>query len=576
MSNIQLRDYQLEALEAVNREYKSKVRKQLIVLPTGTGKTIIFSAIAKDWNVRTLILAHRDELINQAVDKLKLFWADADVGVVKADRAEYDHQVVVGSVQSCMHKKRLARLKEQNFQLLIVDEAHHAAANSYQKIIKKLGFLRNSGKQLLLGFTATPDRCDKLGLGDTFQKIVFMRSISTMIDQGYLSKILGRRCLTSISLDKVRTTHGDFQIGDLAAAVNVQERNAYVVDKFLEYAKDRKAVAFCTDVQHCHDLAAAFNARGIPAKAVWGAMPIDDRRQTLTELKDGTIKVCTSCGVLTEGWDESSINCVLMARPTKSRGLYVQCIGRGLRLAVDKTDCLVIDYADEGHDLNSIMSLRKTMPELAIMRERHEQHITDKMDIPTSVPQEEVYDGSFDILGKSAFLWIDIGDGEFSLMDDDHAEIILTPVDGDRYMAYLWKDKVRENILDKPLPLDYARGVSEDYARQHLKIKYCESHTWLYGSSYRQPTEGQIKLLARYNISADGMSKAQAATKIREQLALHSKYLRQHGYDPITENQKFYLKSKGVKTDGLTKLEAMKMISLLKKGIHPSHGGQQV
>lgn len=317
MSQIELRDYQLEALKAVNREYKSKVRRQLIVLPTGTGKTIIFAAIVKEWNVRTLILAHRDELIQQAVAKIKLIWPEADIGIVKGDLQEYDHQIIVGSVQSCMHKKRLKHLKEQDFQLLIIDEAHHSAAASYQKIIKKLGFLRKTGKQLLLGFTATPDRSDKLGLGDTFQKIVFMRSISTMIQQGYLCPVSAKRCLTSVSLDGVHTTHGDFQRGQLAAAVNIKERNEFIADKYQLYADGRKAIGFCTDVQNCHDLAGSCNARGIPAKAIWGAMDSEARRRTIEEFKNGTIKVCTSCGVLTEGFDEPSINCILMARPTR-------------------------------------------------------------------------------------------------------------------------------------------------------------------------------------------------------------------------------------------------------------------
>ena len=244
---------------------------------------------------------------------------------MKADLAEYDHQIVVGSVQSCMYTKHIKRLKEQGFQVLIVDEAHHVAANSYQRIVKKLGFMRNTGKKLLLGFTATPERADNLGLGDTFQKIVFMRSVATMITQGYLCPVSARKCLTGVSLDGIRTQHGDFQVNDLATAINVHGRNEFIVDKYQHYGAERKAVAFCVDVQHCHDLAKSFNDRGIITKAVWGAMDLDDRRQTLAELKSGDIKVCTSCGVLTEGFDEPSINCILMARPTKSRGLYVQC-----------------------------------------------------------------------------------------------------------------------------------------------------------------------------------------------------------------------------------------------------------
>lgn len=570
MSQIELRDYQLEAVKSVQKEYKLKTRRQLIVLPTGTGKTIVFAAISKDFNKRTLILAHRDELIQQAVAKARLYWPEADIGIVKADLQEYDHQIVVGSVQSCMYKKRIKRLKEQGFQILIIDEAHHAVAASYQKIIKKLGFIRKTGKQLLLGFTATPERADNLGLGDTFQKIVFMRSIATMIAQGYLCPVSAHRCLTGVSLDGIRTLRGDFQVGDLATAVNIQGRNEFIVDKYQLHGEGRKAVAFCVDVQHCHDLAKAFNDRGITAKAVWGAMDLDERRRTLVELHDGTIKICTSCGVLTEGFDEPSINCILMARPTKSRGLYIQCVGRGLRTDMGKSDCLVLDFADQGHDLNSVMTLRNTMPEVIEASEREELLLKEETDKPSNVPVIEVYDGQFDILGRAAFLWVDIGDGEYSLMDDAYREIILSPVGDDKYMATLWRNDIKTDILDRPLPLDYARGVCEDYARQYLEIKYCESTSLLYSTNRLAPTDKQIKLLEKYGISADNMSKSQAAIAIRQYHAIHKKQLRQLAAVPLTDKQKFYLESQGIKTGGTSKIDAMRMISMLKKGIRPN------
>ena len=570
MSQIQLRDYQLEALEAVQKEYDLDIRRQLIVLPTGTGKTYLFAGITKHFNKRTLILAHRDELLKQAKDKIQKYWPESDIGIVQSSIEQYDHQIVIGSLQSCAYPHRIEQLKQQHFEVLIVDEAHHVAAECYQRILKQLGFMDESGTKLLLGFTATPERADKLGLGDTFQKIVFMRSIATMITQGYLCPVNARRCLTSVSLDKVGTIHGDFNLGQLISTVNVKERNEFIVSKYSKYACGRKAIAFCTNIQHCHDLAKAFNEHGIAAKAIWGNMHTHDREQTLEDLKYGNIDVCTSCGVLTEGFDEPTVNCILMARPTKSRGLYQQMLGRGLRPAEGKFDCLVIDFADEVHDLNSIMTLQKSLPELPKIEDDEEQQLKEKLSKPTNVPVFEVYDAAFNILGRSAFIWVDIGDGEYSLMDDDHKEIILEPVGDGNYTATLWNKSESLHIFEQALPLEYARTICEDYARQHLKIKYCESHTWLHNVGSLPPTEGQIKILAKHGISAKDMNKAQASIAIRKALALHNKQLRKYAGEPMTAKQKFYLESKGVKTAGMNKTEAIKMIALLKQGMRPA------
>lgn len=267
--SIKLREYQKECLDVVLREHASGKNRQLIILPTGSGKTIVMAAIAKRFNNKTLLLAHREELINQAVEKFKLFWPDVDIGVCMADRDDIDNQIVIGSVQSCSRSKRLERLKEKGFDLLMIDEAHHSASDSYQSVINTLGFDGGS-KKILLGVTATPQRSDKLELGETFTHVTFSRSISTMIKGGYLSPIVGRKILTNFSFEKINSSNGDFAINDLSEAVNTNERNAFIVSKFMEYAPERKGIAFCCDVQHCKDLSDAFKAEGIEAASVWG------------------------------------------------------------------------------------------------------------------------------------------------------------------------------------------------------------------------------------------------------------------------------------------------------------------
>lgn len=423
--NIALRDYQKECLYTVLNESKVGINRQLIILPTGSGKTIIMSAVAKEIDKKTLILAHREELITQTVDKLKLFWPWAKIGICKAERDEIHQQIVIGSVQTCSRPQRLERLKEQNFELLMIDEAHHSISNSYQTIINELGFA-NGSNRLLIGVTATPMRGDGQGLGDIFEKITFSRSIGTMIRAGYLSPVIGRKILTNFSFEKIRTINGDFAIDDLAEAVNTNERNSFIVEKFKDHATTRKGIAFCVDVQHCRDLANAFRKAGIASEAVYGEMSVYERKNILESLKNGKIRIITSCGILIEGFDEPSIDVVLMARPTKSHGLYTQCIGRGLRLWPGKQNCFVLDFTDRGHNLDSVMTL-SSIPEAIQLKEEAEEIESKEIDRTRKINVIESCDKEFDILGCARFIWIPLGDDEWSLLDDEKNEIVMVP-----------------------------------------------------------------------------------------------------------------------------------------------------
>lgn len=562
---IKLRDYQQEVVQISLDEFKHGISRQLIALPTGVGKTIIMAAIAKYLNTKTLVLSHREELIKQTKDKFKMYWKNADIGICKAELNELDHQIVIGSVQSCMRKKRLEQLCEQGFKLLLIDEAHHAAAKSYSKIVSVLGFLNDEAKpetksqetkpqevkpqKLLIGLTATPERSDNLGLGNIFEKIVFLRSIQTMIKAGYLSPVYGRRILTDVSLKDVRTQNGDFVVGDLAYVINTTERNNFITDKFIEHANERKGLFFCANVQHCKDLADTLNERGITAKAVWGLMPPEDRAQTLKDFKQNKIQAITSCAVLTEGYDEPSIECVVMARPTKSRGRYLQCLGRGIRLFPSKKDCLVLDFADKYHDLNCIMSLKKTIPGVQEVRDRDDNRQAAGGLMQSLMPEadvRELNDESFDILGQTRFVWISIGDDEYSLSDDFNNEIVINPTHGG-YTAKLYIKNSCIDVVIEPLPLDYCSAVCEDYARANLHISYTDlTNSWLTKSNNIPATEKQCQFLAKNNVAVPGISKTEAVFKIRKIIAFKRKETRQwksNNYQPQSYNQSLSNKS---------------------------------
>jgi superfamily II DNA or RNA helicase len=561
---IALRDYQQEALEDVLSASKDGIKRQLIALPTGSGKTVVMSGIAKAFNKRTLILAHRQELIDQTVDKLRLVWPEISVGICMAERDEIDAQVVVGSVQSCCRQKRLEKLKAQGFDLLMIDECHHAIAQSYQDIINTLGFGEGTDK-LLLGVTATPDRD---GLGLIFDKVTFARSISTMISSGYLSPVVGRKIQTNFTLEKIRTQNGDFAIEELAEAVNTPERNAFIVSKFKEYAHERKSIAFCVDVQHCKDLAAAFQAEGINCQAIWGDMAGDERKRTLENLKHGRIQSVTSCGVLTEGFDESSISCVVMGRPTKSKTLYTQSVGRGLRIHLGKENCLVLDFCDRFHNLDTILSLNKSIPGAIELKEKPEkEEEQEEINHTPKITTLEEIDTAFDILGRQRFLWVAIGEGEWSLQDDEKLEIVLQPKESG-YVATLYRpDFSFEQVVNTPLPLEYAQGVCEDYARRHLKIAFADAEA-LWMKSNIPPTAGQISYLEKLGVNdCEGITRAGAALRIRELVAHKNKQRRAMANEPLTDKQKYFLKSYDINTENMSKMAAMLKIAELKQKV---------
>jgi superfamily II DNA or RNA helicase len=359
-----LRDYQRECLAAIYSRYKAGVRRQLICLPTGTGKTVIFAQFPSFFRMkrRMLVLAHRAELLNQARDKLLVANPALNVEIEQAERsASASSDVVVASVPTVGRRgsRRLAGLDPDQFSIVVIDEAHHATAETYQRIVEYLGLKQSDTKKLLVGFTATPKRSDGIGLDAVFDEISFSRSIPEMMHAGYLAPVAGYRVETEIDLSRVKTSMGDFVVSQLSDAVNIESRNALVVKAFRDLVPDRRTIVFGVDVAHAHALAAAFTHYGITAAPVTGNTPPEERGKTLAAFSSGEIQVLTNCMVLTEGYDEPAVDGIILARPTKSTLLYTQMIGRGTRPHPGKTDVTVVDVVDNSskHRLVTLPSL---------------------------------------------------------------------------------------------------------------------------------------------------------------------------------------------------------------------------
>ena len=554
------REYQTECLNKIIGRYEHGITRQLVSLPTGTGKTVIFSHLAKTMNRRTLILAHRDELLDQAIAKLRMVWPEADIGKVKATQDETDAHVVVASVQSAARKNRLQRLARQNFGLLIIDECHHAAADSYKRIVHDLDFMVGDPSRLCVGLTATPARADGLALGTVFQEIVYEASLPTMIRAGYLCDLSGIAVKTETDLSNVGCRAGEYQTGQLAQAVDTPARNQIAVEAYLEHAADRKAIAFCANVDHARSLADTFSASGISAAAVWGDMPTEDRRRTLAGFDRGRLQVVTNCGVLTEGFDQPDVSALLMCRPTRSQGLYIQMVGRGTRTYPGKQDCVVIDMVDAGRHQAVMLATLAGRPIKAgeTLAEALDRSQREKQAQQAGVVGQAT-SKAFEVFGRTDFRWFGLPDGGYRLLLEPTKHLKLDHIGPDQFFVHLVDTSGGQTtikpIAGGPLSLGYGQGVCEDYARKHGGSFSRSDAIW----TQRPATGAQLSTLARLGIRPEpSITSGQASALIQE--AVIEREARRG--EPATEKQRQLLSKLRIPfNDNLTKGEAKRLIA---------------
>lgn len=341
-----LRPYQQAAVDGARDQLRSH-RSTLIVMPTGTGKTRVFSemiATATSRGVRSLVLVHRDELVRQTVSALQRVGCDAEVE--KADERASRYGMfgavpVVATVQT-LKGRRLELWPKDAFGLVIVDEAHHATAKTYRDILDYFGTAK------IVGVTATPDRSDKTGLHNVFDSVAFRYEIQEAISDGWLCPIVQRTIeCDDLDLSQVKSRKGDLADGELQTAMTVDRVLHQVASPLVDQAGDRQTLVFTAGVDHAHALAAVLAGYVGAEKvdAIDGTTPIDTRREILERYRDGRTQFLLNCAVLTEGFDAPNTQCVAMARPTKSRSLYAQVLGRGLRIHPGKEDCLALDFS---------------------------------------------------------------------------------------------------------------------------------------------------------------------------------------------------------------------------------------
>ena len=358
---MELRPYQKEAKTAIQSQWASGILKTLLVLPTGTGKTIVFCKLAEDCvrdGERVLILAHRGELLDQAADKLSQA-TGLGCAVEKAENSCLDswYRVVVGSVQTLMREKRLAQFPTDYFSSIIVDEAHHCLSDSYQRVLSYFDQAK------VLGVTATPDRSDMRNLGQYFESLAYEYTLPRAIKDGYLCPIKAQTIPLKLDLTGVSTQAGDFKLSDLGTALDPYLYQ--IADEMIKYCAGRKTLVFLPLIKTSQKFRDILQSKGFRVAEVNGES--QDRAEILRDFALGKYDVLTNSMLLTEGFDCPSIDCVVMLRPTKIRSLYVQCVGRGTRLCDGKDNLLLLDFLwhTERHELCHPAHLICESPEVA-------------------------------------------------------------------------------------------------------------------------------------------------------------------------------------------------------------------
>ena len=351
-SQLELKKHQLEALKSLQAMRDNSETIALLYHATGTGKTVTAVMDAKSCGGRVLFLAHTQELVNQAAETFRKLWPSVTVGRYVEGMKQPNAHVVCGSVQSvALH---LDQFRDDAFDYLIVDEAHHASADTYQKV---LSYFKPS---FTLGLTATPERTDdnKVIL-DIFKNTAHKLDIQTAVEIGELVPVRCIRIHTNIDLTKVRFNSVQYNIRDLESKIYVPERNRLIVDTWLQYVRGKRTVVFCASVKHAEQIAALFGEVGIRAAAVSGGMKQSERREFQDKFVSREIQVLCACDLLNEGWDCPEIEVLFMARPTMSKVLYTQQLGRGMRLYEGKESLMVFDFVDNASQYNMPQSLHR-------------------------------------------------------------------------------------------------------------------------------------------------------------------------------------------------------------------------
>lgn len=500
-----LRPYQKKAIDSVFTEWGEGRKKTLLVQATGTGKTVVFSSIASELHrkgERIMILAHRGELLQQAIDKMERF-TGVKCALEKAESSAVGEPVVVASMQTLTNEKRLDAYPSDYFDTIIVDEAHHIMSDGYQKIMSHFPDTK------VLGVTATADRSDKKSLGKYFDSMAYEYSLPQAIKDGYLSPLRAMTIPLNIDISNVKMSEGDYAAGDLGHALD--QYLEQIADEMANICKDRHTVVFLPLIETSKKFCRLLNVRGLRAAEVNGQS--SDRDEILNDFANGKYQVLCNSMLLTEGWDCPIVDCIVCLRPTKVRSLYSQMIGRGTRLYDDKDYCLILDFLwmTAKHDLCRPASLFTTDGDVA---EKAAKRIQEE---PQDLTEEFLAECEKDVLQERE----------------------------NALAAELRKQRHKKRGLVDPL--QYAFSIMD---------KDLSDYEPSFGFELLEPTQKQKDLLANFGINGEQVtSRGQASAIISKVMERRNKHL-------STAKQIRFLESRGfVHVGEWTNEQASKMIT---------------
>jgi ATP-dependent helicase IRC3 len=459
---IELRPYQKTGLNILEHAVASHTTRPLISWSTGLGKTVLFAHWIARRPGRALVIAHREELLDQAADKLAtVLGSSAEVGVVQADRDGVEKRIVVGSIQTLSRPARLAALlNEGAFATVVVDEAHHSEAPTYKRLLR---VLKAAGDPPVLGVTATPARGDKKSLGRTWQRVIHTVSILDGIKLGYLVNLRAHRIRVNANFNDLHSRHGDIVEGEAERMLLDASAPQCIADSVAQFAVGRPTLVFTVGVELARKTAFALSAKGIPATFLSGDTPRQERHAILQDLREGRTHAICNCNVLTEGYDEPRVSCIVVARPTQSQPFYAQMVGRGTRPFPGKDDCLILDVvgASIRHDL-------VTLPHLfgGEVRDEARAAIERGTGVREALDQSPLTgDLQRDTIRERKFSWVGLRSGWVLSLGKGSGMLLLTEVPAGWEVTQRWDDGT-EDRLWQGASLEWAHGIAEEHVRR--------------------------------------------------------------------------------------------------------------
>lgn len=537
MTALKLRDYQRETIDALFTAWSEGMHRPAVVLPTGAGKTVVFSHLitlfrerrsgaTKQRTVngnRVIVLVHRDELADQAIAKIKAVAPHLSVGKVKAESNQIGADVMVCSVQTVCRTGRLRHLTATqsmagNVGLIITDECHHAPAQSYQTVYDAFP------DALHAGFTATLERGDGVGLGSMWDDVVYSRSPLWMMKHGYLVQPRGyTQNVGHLDLKSVKQSGGDYQSGDLGRALEESDLGSELPRAYKERAGDRPGIVFTPTVPSARMVCDEFNAFGIPSAMISGETPREERLRIFEAFRLGNVQVLVNCMVLTEGFDAPWASCAVIARPTRSRSLYVQMVGRVLRPWKGKTDAIILNVSGAGGKLATLVDLSPgdvvEMEEGEGLLEAEEREFEEQAsdDAPAPVRSNRKLDfKAVDLFEASHQAWLTTRGG-------------VMFISAGEWTYFLWPSRAEAGTWDVcryaktgraeltehlGLGVEMAMSWAEAEAEDHGSFSVSRKASWRRGKA----SEAQLSLASVLGLNTEGMGKAEVSDAISVEL----------------------------------------------------------